>query len=272
MRSDALVSIIIPCYNQGKYITSTLSSALEQTYKNIEIVLIDDGSTDPETIKVVQSLRHERLKVYRTKNRGVSAARNYAIAASHGEYILPLDGDDRIAPSYVEKAMEIAMTKGSMCVVYCEAAVFGEINMKWKLAPYSLRGILRENMVFCSALFSKRLFKKIGGYNLNMRTGWEDWDFWLSAIEKGATFHRLREVLFFYRMVKKSRNASLSLPMMKSMYAQLFRNHRDLFMDNIEAILDEYVELKEEDRRRRNQPIRKIVRRFKMILRKNSTK
>lgn len=265
MDKRRLVSIIIPCYNQGAYLEESLNSIFAQTYKNIEIILVDDGSTDPETVETILSLKHEKLQIHRTKNHGVSHARNYAIEASRGDYILPLDSDDKIGSTYIEKAMTVITTQGPQTVVYCEAAVFGAQNMKWKLPQFSLSGILRENMIFCSALFSRKLFLKTGGFNPNMRTGWEDWDFWLSAIEQGAKFVRLPEVLFFYRMVKKSRNASLDVQRMKTMYAQLFNNHRQLFLENIEAILDDYVELKEQDRRNRNQLPAKLIRKTRRI-------
>ena len=161
MKQNKLVSVIIPCYNHGAYVHETLASVFAQTYGNIEVVLVDDGSTDPATVAKIKTLQHERLRIYRIKNQGVSIARNYAIAASKGEFILPLDCDDKIAPTYVEKAMAVTATLGELAVVYSEAAVFGEHNMKWKLPPFSKERILRENMVFCSALFSKKLFQKI---------------------------------------------------------------------------------------------------------------
>lgn len=265
-KKNRLVSIIIPCYNQGMYLEETLNSVFAQTYENIEVILVDDGSTDPCTIEKMQTLKHEKLSIYRTKNQGVSAARNYAIAASKGDYILPLDGDDKIAPEYVEKAMAVMVAANPFTVVYCEAAVFGKQEMKWPLPEFSPVLILRENMIFCSALFSRKLFRKIGGYNANMVTGWEDWDFWLSAVEHGAQFIRLPQILFYYRMVQKSRNASLDLQKMKSMYAQLFRNHSKLFTENIEAVLDDYLELKEAERYNRNRLWARVIRKIKKIL------
>lgn len=265
MSKKDLVSIIIPCFNQGAYLDETLNSVFAQTYKNTEVILVDDGSTDAQTVEKIGSLSHQKLKIFRTKNQGVSNARNYAIAASRGNYILPLDGDDKIDPTYVEKAMGIITAQGPFTVVYCEAAVFGDLNMKWMLPPFSLKGILKENMVFCSALFSRKLFIRTGGFNPNMQTGWEDWDFWLSAIENGAKFYRLPEVLFYYRMVQKSRNASLDVQRMKTMYAQLFHNHPRLFLENIEAILDDYVELKEQERRNRNRLPAKLIRKTRRI-------
>lgn len=93
------VSIIIPYYNKGEFIVETLNSVYNQTYNNFEIILINDGSDDIKSIKILETLAHSHLKIFSIKNSGVPFARNYGISKASGTYILPLDADDLIDPT-----------------------------------------------------------------------------------------------------------------------------------------------------------------------------
>jgi glycosyltransferase involved in cell wall biosynthesis len=101
------VSVIIPCYNQGRYLDDAITSVLVQTYQNFEILIVDDGSTEPETIEILQDYQQPKTRIIRTENQGVATARNLGIAQAQGTYILPLDADDKIADSYLEKAVTL---------------------------------------------------------------------------------------------------------------------------------------------------------------------
>ena len=90
------VSVIIPCYNQGRYLDDAITSVLVQTYQNFEILIVDDGSTEPETIEILQDYQQPKTRIIRTENQGVATARNLGIAQAQGTYILPLDADDKI--------------------------------------------------------------------------------------------------------------------------------------------------------------------------------
>lgn len=117
------VSIIIPCYNQAAYICETVESALAQTYPYIEIICINDGSTE-NSAEIIEKLaqKEDRLLFLNEKeNKGVVQARNIAISKSTGDYILPLDADDTIEPAYVEKAVDILENNPEIGIVYCKA-------------------------------------------------------------------------------------------------------------------------------------------------------
>ena len=129
------VSLIIPCYNQSKYVEEEINSALSQTYKNTEIICINDGSTD-ESAQVIENCAKNNQKIIfinRKENKGVVTARNTAIEAATGEYILPLDADDTIEPTYVEKAARILDANPQIGIVYCRAKLFGAQNGEWTL-------------------------------------------------------------------------------------------------------------------------------------------
>ena len=195
------VSIIIPCYNKAPYVAEAIESALGQTYKNIEIVCVNDASTDNSTdIIKGYAERYDNIKfIDFKKNKGVIVARNTAIEKAEGEYILPLDADDIIADTYVEKAANILNSRPKTGIVYCKAEMFGKKNKPWQLPEYQFPDILYRNCIFCTALFRKSDFIKAGGYKADMAGGCEDWDLWLSLIENGCGAYCINEVLFKYR-------------------------------------------------------------------------
>jgi glycosyltransferase involved in cell wall biosynthesis len=238
------VSVIIPCYNQGRYLDDAIASVLVQTYQNLEILVIDDGSTEPETIEVLQNYQQPKTRIIRTENQGVAAARNLGIAQAQGTYILPLDADDKIADSYLEKAVTLLESNQQLGIVYCEAEYFGDRQGTWPLPEYKFPDILVDNMIFCSGLFRKSDWETVGGYNSNLIYGWEDHDFWLSLIELGREVYRIPEVLFFYRQKADSMSRSMTAEHYIYSYTQLFYNHPQLYSQNIQAIFAALVTLK----------------------------
>jgi glycosyltransferase involved in cell wall biosynthesis len=233
---NSLVSVIIPCYNQGHFIDEALDSVFKQTYKNYEIIVINDGSTDDATIRKLDEINIANCKIIHTSNQGVSIARNIAINASKGEYILPLDADDKIGPKYLEESVKILDNKSDIGIVYCNAEFFGAISGRIKLPLFSIKAILFRNIIFNCALFRKKDFQKTPGYNPNMIFGWEDWDFWLSLIENGAEVYKLPDVHFYYRIGdSSSRNNEFEKSNEKRNYLlkTIYLNHIDFYLGNL---------------------------------------
>ncbi len=234
------ISVVIPCYNQGHYINEAVESVLSQTYQDFEIVIVNDGSTDNFTNELFSSFLNPKIKIITTKNNGVVSARNIGIKESKGEYILPLDSDDKIGKEYLEKAVEILDQNKGIGIVYCNAEFFGDKKGKWKLPEYSLEKMLLKNIIFCSALFRKKDWEKVGGYNSNMELGLEDWDFWLSLIEIGIKVFKIPEILFYYRIKKRSRNSlwkNMNSDQKLNIWLKIFDNHENLYQKNIRNIL-----------------------------------
>jgi glycosyltransferase involved in cell wall biosynthesis len=238
------VSVIIPCYNQGRYLDDAIASVLAQTYQDIEIIVIDDGSTEPETIEILQNYQQPKTRLIRTENRGVAQARNLGIAQSQGTYILPLDADDKIADSYLEKAVTLLENNDKLGIVYCEAEYFWDRQGTWPLPEYKFPDILVDNVIFCSGLFRKSDWETVGGYHSNLIYGWEDHDFWLSLIELEREVYRIPEVLFFYRQKADSMSRAMTAENYIYSYTQLFYNHPQLYSQNIQAIFSALVTLK----------------------------
>lgn len=228
------VSIIIPCYNQGKYVAEAINSALRQTFKDIEIVCVNDGSTD-NSVEIIKSFENKYknfIFLNNEENRGVIYSRNFAIKNCNGTYILPLDADDIIDPTYVEKAVKILDNNSNIGIVYCKAKIFGNYDKYWNLKPFNKSDILYENCIFCSVLFRKSDFLKIGGYNNNMKYGCEDYDLWLSFIEQGLEVFQINEILFSYRQYDETSRTTISLKNKKEIWNNLIKNHINLYLND----------------------------------------
>ncbi|AAR99582.1 glycosyltransferase family 2 protein [Geobacter sulfurreducens] len=222
-------SVVIPCFNQGEYVNEAIASVLNQSCDDYEIIVVDDGSTDQATVTVLDRLDHSGVKLVRTSNQGLAAARNNGITAACAEFILPLDADDRIGPAYLERAGAILGSHPEVGFVYCLAELFDGARGKFYLNNASLEDMLWDSRVFCSALFRKSDWAAVGGYNSNMVYGWEDWDFWLSLLELGKTPYMIEEVMFFYRVKHNSMIRSMTLDNKIAMHQQLYNNHRRLY-------------------------------------------
>lgn len=228
-----IVSIIIPCYNQAKYLSETLDSVLAQTYQDWECIIINDGSSDStEDIAKKYCAEDSRFFYIYQDNQGVVAARNNAISQSHGKYLLPLDGDDMIHKRYIEEAVKVIERDPKLKLVCCECEYIGDKTGRIELPKYSLETLCERNCFVCTSLFRRIDFDRIGGYKDNMKLGLEDWDFWLSLLENGGKVYRIPEVLFYYRKMQTSRNNSYtsSIEILK----QNIRNNHLLLFNKID--------------------------------------
>ena len=230
--NPGLISVIVPCYNQGIYLKETIQSALASTYRPLEIIIINDGSTDDslELARVLET-QHPEVRVLDQANGGVTKARNTGIAAAQGEYILPVDGDDLISPTYIEQGLAILSSHPEVKVVYCQAEKFTETTRKpWKLKPFSLQQLAKDNMIFVSALFRKTDALAVGGFSEDMQLGREDWEFWIKLLKNGGEVVQLPEVGFYYRLTPNSkRKKTGGTDFKKARIAYLNAKHADFF-------------------------------------------
>lgn len=227
------VSIIMPCYNDGKYITEAVDSVFKQTYSSLELIIIDDGSDDYQTIKVIEELSKSNTKIHliHTNHIGPAGARNAGIEMASGKYVMPLDADDMIEPTYIEKAISVIEPDESIGVVYCHADLFGEQTGLWQLPDYSLDNMLLDNVVFVTALFRKDDWKRVGGFRTSMKYGMEDYDFWLSILESGKEIKQLPEVLFHYRIKPVSRTTRFQsdVSVVQKTYKDIYFHHSKFY-------------------------------------------
>lgn len=233
-----MVSIIVTCYKLAEYLPETLDSIMSQTYQEWECIIVDDGSPDnTREIANAYSEKDSRIKYIYQENHGVSVARNNGVANSTGEYILPLDADDIIAPTYLEKAVGFLDNHKDYKLVYCKAKLFGEINKDWLLPEYSYEELRWTNMIFNASVFRKTDFLTAGGYNENMKKGLEDWDFLLSLLGPKDIVFQIPETLFFYRIRKNSKTETAHKND-QYLKRQVFLNHPERYKDDIVDIIN----------------------------------
>jgi len=186
MRKTPSVSVIIPCYNLGEYLDAAVDSVLSQTFQDFEILIVDDGSTDPATQALLADYRRPGTRVMRTAHGGVSAARNLAIANTTGPYLCALDADDRLEPTYFAKAVPVLDADPTVTFVSCWLRTFGDESWEWKPERCDLPAILWEDTVLTAALVRRDAVAAVGGYDTQMPLqGAEDWDLWLTLVERG---------------------------------------------------------------------------------------
>ena len=250
----SLVSVVIPCFNAGLLLDEAVRSALAQTHAELEVVVVDDGSIDRTTIELLEHAAWPRTTIIRQANRGPAAARNRAIREARGQYILPLDADDTIEPTYVEKAVAILDSRSTVGVVYCRARKFGAEQGPWGLPDYTLRELVIDNVIFVTALYRKPAWEAVGGYNESLRHGVEDYEFWVKMVHHGCEVVQLDEYLFNYRVQEVSRTTSFQdqRAAIVETYAEIFRANRDFFAKHAEFIFEHRFGLYDEIERWRS--------------------
>lgn len=245
MKSDnPLVSVIIPAYNAERFIGKTLQSVLSQTYINIEIIVVDDGSLD-KTPEIVESFAKidNRVILLKQSNQGVATARNLAIAKSLGEYIAPVDADDIWYPQKIEKQLQCLLNAdSSVGLVYAWSAIIdeadaiiGEYNYWSYLNTNSVEGDVYERILYTNflgnasvPLIRRVCFETVGDYNSELKEhnaqGCEDLDIYLRIAEH-YKFCVVRDFLVGYRQVNGSMSSSY-ISMEKS-YDLVMKNSRE---------------------------------------------
>ena len=233
-----LISVVVPCYNQAQYLDECLQSVLDQTYQDWECIIVNDGSPDnTEEVAKKWVAKDARFKYLLKENGGISSARNAGIEMAEGEWILPLDADDKIGNQYLELA-EKEFGKGCT-IIYCEADFFGLNNSPWLLPKYSYERILNGNIIFCSAFFRKKDWKRTNGYDQQFIFGFEDWDFWLSILEKNSLVIKLNYKGFYYRRKDTSRDVEINETPHKLIETHnlVYKKHLTKYLDfNVNAI------------------------------------
>jgi glycosyltransferase involved in cell wall biosynthesis len=194
------VSVIVPCYDLGPYLDEAVESVLAQSYQDFEIIVVDDGSTDPETQAIIGEYRRPKTRVIRAAHGGLASARNTGIAHAQGELLCALDADDRLAPSFLEKTVRAIDDDPAITFASCWLRAFGDEAWEWRPERCDLPTLLSENTVLTAAVVRRAAVASVGGYDAAMPVqGDEDWDLWLTLVERGFRGVIVPEVLFDYR-------------------------------------------------------------------------
>jgi glycosyltransferase involved in cell wall biosynthesis len=195
----------MPCFNHGEFLPEAVASVTHLERDDVELIVVDDGSTDERTRRELADLVAQGIRVIRQENKRLAAARNAGILASQGEYIFPLDADDRLRPGWLDRGIRILDSDPKVGVVYGDAQCFGVRSDVWVVGPFDSGQLLYWNYIHASALYRRSVWEQNCGYDGTMPVqGLEDWDFWLGALEHGWQFAYLPEALFDYRIAQES--------------------------------------------------------------------
>jgi glycosyltransferase involved in cell wall biosynthesis len=239
-----VISIIIPSYNSGKYLVEAIGSVTSQQHRNYEIIIVDDGSTDPETLELYNKLTVDSCRVLKQQNAGPAAARNAGVKVAQGEYLLFLDSDNKIRPGYIEKGIGILSNNPDIGVVYGKPHFFGSTTKpRFRAHKFHMNSILLGNYVDMCAVVRKKAWEDAEGFDENrVLIGHEDWEFWIRVGLKGWKFEFVDEVLFDYR----TRENSLILnaqedTRVQEMLEYVTRKHSIVLFNHYEKIYRRYM-------------------------------
>lgn len=230
-----LISIVVPAYNASKTIVETLDSINNQTYKNFECFVVDDGSLDgDELYRVIEKfLAFHNFYFIRKENGGVSSARNLGASKASGEYLMFVDSDDMIAPTYIEKCLNEYQKNPDLSLVCTNVQEFERSTLKVSHDIVPLSKFIFHNAIFpCIALIRKDSFNSVGGYDEGLKVC-EDWNLYIALLKKNANYQVINEHLYFYR--KRADQTSLTDQIdnqtisMNTALNRIFLNHRELY-------------------------------------------
>ena len=226
-----MVTIIIPCYNHGKYLLEAVENLEPKSNEFYEVIIVNDGSTDKETLEAFDLLEEKGFNIIHQKNKGLANARNIAIENSTREYILPLDADNIISIDYIKKSVKILNNDKSIGVVYSDLHHFGKLNDILKLPDFIPERFLSVNYIDACAVYRKSIWEKAGGYDVNMPfQGYEDWELWINAFKQGYKFHHISESLFKYRVRDDSMVTNSNKPgVREKLFTYIINKHENLY-------------------------------------------
>ena len=235
--SNSLVSVVVTCYNKRAYVAESLDSVIKQTYSPLELVIVDDGSTDGSRELLEDfAAHHDNVTLMTQPNQGVSAARNAGIRAAKGIYVMSLDADDLLEPTYVERCVEVLDEHSDVKVVQTRARCFGGREGEVVFPEYSYEHLLWSNTIYCCAMYRREDFFQTKGYNVNMQHGLEDWDFWLSLLKPQDKVVCVDSALFHYRVLPDSRSIDAEQYEMNC-YQQIYNNHIDIYAPYVDRLV-----------------------------------
>lgn len=228
-----MLSIIMPCYNQAQYIDEAIQSVVRQTYKDWELIIVDDGSTDDSfSIAKRYAQSDSRIQVHSQENGGPSKARNNGARLAIGKYLLFFDSDDIILPTLLEEGIRYMEDNENCALFYPRVRYFGSRNEEEKLRFTSYKNMLCEASILCTSIIRKTDYERIGGFDESMR-GYEDWEMFIRLLYHNDFVCQSEKILFKYRIHRHEGSVNL----------QAIRRSKEIIeyiYDKNRAIYDEY--------------------------------
>lgn len=210
MKAD--LEVVITSYNQREMINDAVKSVAKQTLLPKKIIIIDDGSDDKESQEELRKIENTdygiEIIVERQANKGVSAARNHGIKKTESKYVMVFDGDDILDHNYCKNVLQLLEEDKSMIAASSWMKSFGALFAEIRPDGGDIRAFLSHNCCPATHIFRREAWEKCGGYDEQMKTGFEDWDYFLSMLETVAdsSIGIVNKPLMFYRTAPASSN------------------------------------------------------------------
>lgn len=243
------VTLIIPCYNQARFLGDALDSALAQAYDSLEILVVNDGSTDDFTARIQRYLAYPHLKIITQENRGLPAARNRGIAEAHGDFFKFLDADDWLAPNAIARQVAAFAQDPTLGLVYCDITrVDAEGKPADDFSVAQTRRILNGDILPSllvggyftpqTVLVPRQVIDRVGGFDETLG-GTADTELWMRIVCEGYTAHFVPEKLAFYRL--HDANMSLDTAHMHATHLRALEAITTRYPQRVAGALDELI-------------------------------
>ena len=243
-RCASQLTAVVTSFNQGEMIQEALKSLLNQTILPDKIIIVDDGSTDEKSLDIIRGLEamvtQVPIMIHRQKNSGVSAARNTGIRLANTTFALVLDGDDKLEPSFLEQTLPHIKKSSEIVAVSSWMKTFGVLQSIVCPSGGDIRKFLSHNCCPATHIMRCEAWRKCGGYDETMRTGFEDWDYFLRLLETSpkARIAIVEKALIDYRTVPASSNVR-SMDKRLELMKYLMEKHSNAYAKHmVDVMLD----------------------------------
>lgn len=244
-----MISVIIPCYNDGQYLPETISKLKMQTLPADEIIIVNDGSNDAATLELLTQLEQDPLiQVVHKTNGRMSSARNFGVAHAKGDIIVAIDADDYFDTSFFKKGMALLHNEPAIGVVTSYIQYFGNKNGQSKPRGGNAFNFLFSNQCPACAMVRRSAWDEVGGYDESMKLGYEDWEFYIRITKANWQVHLIPEFLLFYRQTNKSTLANDTHPNRKQIIDYILEKHKDWYANCLSQLIDQKEVLYTESR------------------------
>lgn len=225
-----LLSVIIPYYNLGKTLPETIESIKLSDYKKYEIIIVNDGSSDNESIEILKKYKNDnKIRIINIENKGLANARNVGAEAAKGEFIAFIDADDKIEKTFYKRAVEILHQYSNVSYVYSWVKYFEGSTGVWPTFNIHIPYLLCANMLAAFVVIRKNDFLNFGKNRIEMEYGMEDYDSWVSLAEHGYLGVSIPEKLNLYRVRKDSMSRQFNKKMRIYLYQISMTGHEKIF-------------------------------------------
>ena len=241
--SGSDIEAVITSYNQGSMILEAVRSVCSQTLLPKRIIIVDDGSTDKNSLEILNSMKNNSdfsvpITIHFQENRGVSAARNTGISKAQTSMVLILDGDDKLEPEYMEEVSKLLQENPEMVIASSWMHTFGVLDAVVCPTGGNIVSFLSHNCCPATHILRKKVYEQCAGYDESMRSGFEDWEFFLSMLETSPEAHIgiVEKPLINYRTSPVSANIK-SMNKRLELMRYIIEKHSNSYTSNVTNVL-----------------------------------